>query len=170
MDCTCGRIHPVKTKDRSRRLPVLVAITTVGEKNVKGPTTPIYISSSKEKARFSLPPGPRRPPVSNDPFRILVFRHVHSSSIMSIPKTGKKSYHPKIARVYPSFALVVHTFWYFVELPIRLQTVPLSVARRSLPAYDPISRPMNLQVEGDRDDDWTIVSFFFSCFVVVLGH
>jgi len=73
---------------------------------------------------------------------------------MSIPAAGNSqtSIRRRLAPTYPSFALVMHRFWYFVQLPARVQPAS-SVTRR--PAYDTNPQRINLAAET-RDDNWAM--------------
>ncbi|KLO20664.1 hypothetical protein SCHPADRAFT_934486 [Schizopora paradoxa] len=61
----------------------------------------------------------------------------------------------RLTPTYPSFAFVMHRFWLFVQIPVRIQPAP-SATRRPLvpPVYN--TSPQRIHLAAESNDDWAM--------------
>ncbi|KLO20666.1 hypothetical protein SCHPADRAFT_16553 [Schizopora paradoxa] len=83
---------------------------------------------------------------------------------MAIPTAGDKkpTFRRRLGPTYPSLALVMHQFWYFVQLPVRVQPAPgttFTTIRRSPPSYNPTPQRINLSEEVPADNNWAMRTY-----------
>ncbi|KLO20693.1 hypothetical protein SCHPADRAFT_934514 [Schizopora paradoxa] len=76
---------------------------------------------------------------------------------MARPTGGNKqsTTRRRLTSTYPSFAFVMHRFWLFVQIPVRIQPAP-SATRRPLvpPVYN--TSPQRINLVAERGDDWAM--------------
>ncbi|KLO20691.1 hypothetical protein SCHPADRAFT_934513 [Schizopora paradoxa] len=83
---------------------------------------------------------------------------------MANPAAGdkKQAFRRRLTPTHPSFALVMHQFWYFVQLPVRVQPAPgatFTTNRRPPPSYNPTPQRINLAAEVPENDNWAMRTY-----------